>query len=716
MAARQCKYWLDGYIILTDDEILAEAKERFKQCSDWENDTRENFRYDKRFDSGDSTNMRQWPDTMLGSQGNPTGKPRLTTNKLHQHVLQVTNDARQNKPAISIKPVSNGATFKASEVLEGIVRHIEYISNATEAYDNATNDQVVGGIGWWRVVTDYANDESFDQEIFIRRIPDALSVYLDPDIKQFDGSDARFGFVYDEMAQDVFNATYPEHKDEFTSSSALGADDFSAYNWYAHRDAKHVRVVEYYRRVAKKDRLHYLRDGSTVRESDAKAVGLRDLLKGKNGEQGLSERSREIVRHDVEWFLMAGNQIIDRKDWPGKYVPLVRIIGEEFVIDGKLDRKGLVRAMIDSQRMYNVMNSAAVEHVGGQTKTQWMASKESTEGCQEFWDDSNIKTFSVLFFNALREDGAVIPAPERIEPPTYAPGYQQALVQAANDMMGVSGQYEASFGQESNERSGKAINERVRNGNNSTYHFINNLAVGVRFTGKIILDLIPKIYDTKRVLLILGEDGTKSTVTLDPELKTAPQDNDDPTPQQVQLAINPAIGTYDVQADVGPSYGTKRMETFNAVSQILQQNESLTPIIGKFLFKAADFPLADEIGQALDQAFSKQANPQVEQAQQQLAAQHQVMQQQGQEIEKLKMNDLTKQLQKDIDWYKAETDRLKAVGGIDPAALMPVVRQLVSELLGTPVNPIIAAHTMENSQMIAAANPDPTQTPTQGAQ
>lgn len=692
---------------LKNEEIIAEAKKRFKQCVDWESYFRANYRFDKRFDAGNSVNNYQWPNDMYSAR-NRDSKPCLTVNKVHEHVLHVTNDAKQNKPGIKISPVGNGATFKAGEILEGIVRHIEYVSNATEAYDTATKSQVIGGIGWWRVVCDYESDDSFDQSIFIRRIADAMSVYLDPDIKEFDGSDARYGFVFKDMPKDEFDLTYPEFEDIVSNSSPLGQEE-NEFNWFANDVNDHVRVLEYYRKVDKPDKLHLLADGTMVKESEAKEAHLLKELRAA------SIQSREIMGSEIEWYLIACNEIIDKADYPGKYIPLVRIIGEEQVIDGTLDRHGLVRAMIDSQRIYNVSNSAAVEYIGLQTKVPWKVAIEAIEGYETYWDSANTENHAYLPWNALNDAGqAIIPEPSRTDPPIYAAAYQQALVQAAADMQSTSGIFDAQLGQSSNERSGKAINERVRNGDTATFHFINNLSIGVKFTGKIILDLIPKVFDVPRTLKILGQDGTQMTVALDPSLAQAHvehpgMDYESFSPQAVAAAINPMIGQYDVEADVGPSYGTKRQETWNAISQILEQNESLTPIIGDLLFRAADFPLSDEIANRMQQHFNSQADPNLQQAQQMLAQQHQVMAQQGQEIEQLKSKAMVEQLQKDIDWYKAETDRLKAVGSIDPAALMPVVRQLVSELLGTPVNPIIAAHTAENAAMINAASPNPTQ-------
>lgn len=680
-----------------DQDIVDEARSRFKLCSDREAFFRANFRYDRRFEAQDCTNNFGWPDDMYTARTN-AGRSCLTVNKVHQHVLNVTNDAKVNRPAIKISPVSGGATFKASEILMGLVRHICYVSNADDAFDTALRDAVIGGIGYFRITTDYVSDDSFDTEVFINRIPDAMSVYLDTDIKEFDGSDARYGFIFGDWAKDEFDRTYPKFKDEVTQSAPLGisgTDD----TWQSRDDDnKHVRVVEYYRKMEKKDRLHMLADGTMVHESDAKEGDFLDILKAN------SIRSRAVTRDEVEWFLIANDEIIDRNIFPSKYIPIVRIVGEERCIDGILDRFGLVRAMIDSQRMYNVMSSAAVEYVGGQTKTPWIISASAIESFETYWENANRETFPYLPYNDYDDEGnREIDAPKRADAPIYAPAYQQALVQAASDMDMVSGQHEASFGQPSQERSGAAINARVSMASNATGHFIYNLAIGIRYAGKIILDVIPKIYDTRRTLRILGNDGAQSTIQIDPEMRQAHQDvpgsdDEDFSPEQISAVLNPLVGKFDVIADVSArSFATQRMETFNALAGILQQNESLVPIIGKYLFKVMDVPLADEIGDALDEHFGSQADPQLQAAQQHLAAQHGVMMQQQQEIQQLKSKILIEQQQKEIDLEKLMNERFKIVTEADPELAKVLIRHMGSQALGTDVKPILQAEAIGNT-------------------
>ena len=322
------------------------------------------------------------------------------------------------------------------------------------------------------------------------------------------------------------------------------------------------------------------------------------------------------------------------------------------------------------------------------------------------WANANKRNYSYLVWNSYDDVGQrEIPPPQRIDPPSYPPAYAQALIQASNDMNASSGQQAASFGIETNERSGTAINQRERAASSATYHFVDHLAVGIRYTGRILLEMIPLVYDTPRLLKVLGQDDSTTTVALDPTMQQAHRDAtgadaESFDPKEVAMVLNPSVGTYSVIADVGKNYGTRRQEAFDAISQILMQNEQLAVTCGDLLFRSADFPLADEIAERLKnmvppQALGQAPDPQLQHAQMAMAQQHQVMMQQAQEILELKNRQLIAEQQKEIDQYRAETDRMKAVGAIDPEAMRPVIRQLVSEALNTAINPLIHAHALE---------------------
>ena len=648
-----------------DARIVQEAKDRFKRCQDWEDTARVRFLEDLKFADADSDNGYQWPAPVMQDRGT---RPSLTINIIRQHNLQIINEAKKNKPSVKIRPTGNGATFDSAQVLEGIVRHIEYISNAQVAYDTATSFQVKAGIGWWRVVTDYAHDNTFDQEIFIRRIPDALSVMLDRDIKEKDGSDARYGFVFEDMPKDVYQADHPDDMDVI-GQTPLGSDS----DGWVSKD--HVRVAEYYRCVTKKDKLVLLTDPKTgeqtlVKKSTVPAEILNQIPKSERKERAIKEYS-------VEWYKIAGNKIIDRKNWPGMYIPLVRLIGEETVIEGELDRKGHTRAMKDAQRMYNYNASGSVEYGALQGKNPYIAPAAAIEGYETYWATANTQNWAVLPYNHIDDAGNPIPAPERTTPPQSAPIYIEGMNIAERQMMIASGQYEASLGQKSNEISGKAIDARDRQGDDATYHFIDNLGIAIRFTGKILIDLIPKIYDTARIVKILADDGKETEVQVQPKLKTAYEKVDQESVENKVIAIfNPNVGKYEVEADIGPAYATRRQETFNAVSIILRESPELMTIIGDLMFQAADFPGADEIAKRLSRMVPAQAKgdgipPEQMELQAQLEKSQGMITELLQELASQKLKLQQKDNKKEVDDYNAITSRMKVIA--DHYQVTPVV-------------------------------------------
>jgi hypothetical protein len=659
----------------TDSAIIKEAKDRFKRCEEWESEARARFVEDRKFANADSENGWQWNDKVRTAR-ELDSRPCLTINKTRQHNLQIINDARQNKPAIDVRPVSNGATYQSAQVFESITRHIEYISNAQTIYDRATVFQVEGGIGYWRVCTDYADDESLDQEIFLRSVKDPLSIYMDPDILELDGSDARFAFVFDDMPTDEAKAKFPQFADAFPTADTLGKG-----NEWLNKD--HVRVAEYFRKSETKDRLiSYVDTGGQRKETRASKL-TQPIIDGLM--QDPDTRTRDLTGSKIEWFQIIGDRIVDRNVWPGVYIPIVRVVGEETVIDGRLDRKGHTRSLKDPQRQYNFWSSGAAEFVALQSKSPYIAPVRAIEGLENYWENANTENFSVLPYNDTDDSGVEIAQPRRSEPPVMAPAFVAGMQVARQELMEVSGQYQAEMGAPSNEKSGIAIQERQRQGDNATYHFIDHLAVAIRFTGKILIDLIPKIYDTPRIVRMLGEDGTGEPVSLDPQAKQAYQEQTDQQGQVIAKIFNPNVGRYDVQADIGPDYGTKRQEAFNALTQVVMKSPELMNVIGDLVFKAADFPMSDEVAERLARMVPAQAlggpNPEVVTLQTQLG--------QCQAALEACIRELAQEKKKvGVETYKAETDRMALAKDVDPMALVPAIHAAIVEALSS--NPLAA--------------------------
>lgn len=653
-----------------DTKLMRTAKQRFRRCDLWEAVARKRWLEDYKFYNADAYNMYQWPDNARNARGFGTGdeRPCLTVNKSAKHCDMVINDALQNKSSVKIKPVGNEATYEAAQVLEGIVRHIEYISDAQSHYAHAFKHQVISGYGVLRVTTDYTDDDTFDQEIKITSVPDPLSCYIDPDSQEPDGSDARFAFIFQDMPRDEFEIHYPEFKDRMVHT-ALGNDE----GWIAE---KHVRIAEYFYKKEERDTLIVFTDPSTkaktpIFRSDTRTWkgALRKALNEQLDDP--ATKTREVIRDKIKWCKIVGDEVVEESDWAGSSIPVVAVLGHKTVIEGEMDRKGHIRAMIDSQRMLNYNSSAAIEYGALQTKTPWIAAAASIEG-QDAWASANLVNYSVLVYNHMDDDGNPLEAPARPAPPTGAPLYQEGMKNASDDMMMVSGQYQANLGQQGNERSGTAIQARQRQGENATYHFVENQARAIRRLGKIIIDLVPKIYDTPRIINIMAEDGTSEMIKLDPEAqqlfvkqKAALASEAD------QIVMNPNIGKYEVISDVGPDYATRRQEAFNALSQIASTAPELMSIIGDLVLLAADFPMAEQAAERLKRMVPPQAlgetNGQVQQLQQELQSAQALNGSMAQKLVEIQAKLKSKDVQKDVDIYKAITDRMDTLLKTNPS-------------------------------------------------
>ena len=650
----------------SDEALVEEAHKEFKACEDREAFTRPLWKADLRFANGDPENGFQWEEQLRKSR-ELDKRPCLTTNKVKQHNRQITNDARQNKPTIRVYPVDSGADKKTAEIFNGIIRHIEANSSADTAYDIASEFAVDAGLGYWRVTTDYAADDSFDQEIFIKAIPNPLLVYLGRHTEP-DGSDAKRAFVFEDMPKAEFEVKYPD-------CDPIGWPTDAGTDWLT-KDT--IRVAEYFKIVEEHDTLCAGPDGQTFKLSEIEDTAAQKAIKADETIQ-----KRKVAVKRCKWFLIAGDQIIDRRDWLGKYIPIVRVIGEEVEIDGKIDRKGHTRALKDAQRMYNYWSSAGVEYGALQGKQPYLAPAEAVAGYEKFWNNLNTTNLPYVPWNSYDQEGRAIPMPQRQMPPVTAPMYMEGMRVASEEMKMASGQYDAAMGEQSNETSGRAIMARQHESDNATFHFIDNVARAIRYTGRILVDLIPKVYDTARVVRILGEDGTDDVAHIDPKAPAAMQQQKDMS-GAIKEIYNPSVGRYDVTVAVGPSYGTKRQEAFQALTEISARNPQLMQVAGDLVMKAADFPMADQIAERLEktlppglmdtkdgeQPIPPQAQTQIQQQAQQIEAMGEALNNASQMVD-----DLEAKQKSDDD--KIRTEQMKAQ--VDAARLELEARKLAIE-------------------------------------
>ena len=603
----------------------------------------------------------QWPE-QAKREREMEGRPCLTLNKMPTFIRQVVNDSRINSPQIKVKPVDDDADPDTAEVLSGLIRNIEYTSQADVAYDTALDAAVTGGMGFWRVATEYCDEQSFAQDIFIHRITNPLSVVFDSHSESLDGSDWRHASLIDHLTGDELKRRYKAKKDVGSFDGEVGQDD----------DEDLIRIAEFWHIDEVPEKLLMLSDGSVLTEEEYLkphpdiGVPLKDIL----ADLGITvARDRKSSKRVVKQYI-CGSEIIETNDWAGKWIPIVPVFGDEVFCNGKRYLKSLIRDAKDSQQNFNYWRSGATEAVALGPKTPFIGPVGAFDTDSAKWATANIKNHPYIQF-----DG---PASPQRQPFVGVPaGMLQEALNASDDMKSIIGIYDASLGARSNETSGRAIMARQREGDVSTFHFIDNLAKSIAHTGRILVDLIPKIYDTERVIRVIGADGESKNVPL----KQQTEHNG------AQRIFDLGVGKYDVAVDTGPSFTTQREEAANQMIELIRGYPNAAPIIGDLLAKNLNWPDADEISKRLKAMLP----PQIQQldgaeglppeAMQKIQAMQQQMQQMGQqmqqgmgefqkvvkELEAVKADKALEARKLDIEAYSKETDRIKVQAEIGEA-------------------------------------------------
>lgn len=578
-----------------DQKLLATCRMRLQMSMDALSDSRDSELDDLRFLAGSPDNQFQWPRDVLGTRGAVTtgqtiaARPCLTINKLPEHCHQVTNEQRQNQPSGKVIPASEDADVEIAEIFEGMVRYIEYISNARVAYSTACDNQVGYGEGYARILTEFCSDDSMDQDIKIGRVRNSFSVYMDPTIQDPCGMDAEWCHITEDLLKEEYEREYPDAM-PCSSIQAQGVGDELLSAWL---NDKTVRIAEYFYKEYTPKKLNLYVGNMTAFEGTPKDAQIREM--------GLLPiRDRMVQVCSVKWFKTNGYEILKEEDWAGKYIPVLRLIGNEFEIDGQLYISGLVRNAKDAQRMYNYWVSQEAEMLALAPKAPFIGYAGQFEGFESHWKNANTIPYPYLEVNPgiTDNEGRVLPLPQRSQPPMASSGLLQAKLGAADDIKSATGQYNASLGQTSNERTGKAILAREHQAAVGTYHFVDNYAYFVQCITVQIIDLVPKIYDTERVTQIMGEDDSLKTVKLNPAQKTAVNEVRDEQGAILKI-YNPNVGKYHVRATTGPSYVTKRQETQAAMGEVLSANPDLWKIAGDLFVKNMDWPGAQEMAKRL---------------------------------------------------------------------------------------------------------------------
>jgi hypothetical protein len=559
----------EGEIVSMDlDALLEEITEAFDGDSAADQDNRTMQIDDMRFRNGE-----QWPSAVI-QEREAANRPVVTINKTGQYIRQVTGDLRKNPPSIRVRPVGGEADEKMARALGGLIRKIEQNSDAAWAYVNAVDHAAAGGIGHWRITTDYAQWDAFDQDICVEAIMDPFAVLWDRLSMRPTREDARHCFVSEWISEEDFAEQYPD-------ATPVSLDDkniSSRMNLHWFGD-KSIRVAEYFWKQKEEKIMALIKGGRTidVTDLDKEAVAMLEPIK-----------IRKTQVDCVYWCKTNGIEILDKpKKFASRYIPIVPVLGEEIHTGDKITRQGLIRPLKDAQRLYNYARSAQTEVIALQPKAPFIGTKKQFGAHWDMWQQANTKNFAALVYDA---DPLAPGAPQRVQPPVASMALSEMAAMASEDMKATTGIYDASLGNRTNETSGIAIRARQAEGDTGTFIYSDNLARSMKYSAKIILDLIPKIYDTERTLVVLHEDDSVEPVTFNQTVQVNGQN---------VVLYDVTLGKFDVEVTVGPTYATRRAEAVESMTAFVQTNPAAAGIISDLIAKNSDWPGADVIAKRL---------------------------------------------------------------------------------------------------------------------
>jgi hypothetical protein len=672
-----------------DQKLIVEALERWKDINDWQGVEDQRSREDTKFANGDARNAWQWPTKIYAMRSGPESDelPSLSINAVRGHNDLIINQIAKNDWAPKIRPTGGRASYKAAEIFDSLIERILDRSKWPAQRRKVSEQQIDGGIGYLLVETAFVSPKSRNQEIYVRAARDPTAVFLDRYIREPDGSDARYGFEFERMPRSEFDRRYPNW------AGKVGAQPLDAMfvPWITDKE---IILCKYWRKSERKDELWWWeadgKETEKLRSDIVKESGpeIFDGLKFDIEQGRIKGDHREVFDDDVEWFLIAGNVIVDRGKWAGKYIPICRCVGRELVIDNMLDRKGHTRMLIDPQRMLNYHASIAVESIASEPKSKWLAPARATEG-QEQFKEHNTKNFAVLTYNDIDDEAPEglqkIDPPIRLTPPQPSEAHLAAIQTAERQIMMVSGQWQQQTGEPNAQQypeSGKAIGARQQQAETINFHFFDHQNNMERFLGTVLLDLIPKIYDTQRAVQISDKEGREYWLQIDPQQPEIIRELQKQKDAEIaaSLAFNPKIGEYECVSDPGAYYATKRQDAWNALSQLFAQSQLLSSIAADIYFKNGDFEGAQELAERCQREieatkpylFGKGPNPAVATLQQQTQKLSQLNQDLVQKLAEMQLRLRGKEELRDIEAFKADTGR------------MDVLIKAVKELMPTP--------------------------------
>lgn len=578
-----------------DKAFLTLAHKRFKLASEADNESRKLELEDLKFSIPGG---EQWTESIRNAR-EAEDAPVLTINRINGFVKLICNDMRSQNQSIQVNPVGSGADVKIAEIIQGYVRHVEVRSDADTIDDRCSEIMVRSGCSYSRVLTEYADETSLDQDLLIEEIRNRFSVYFDPEAKKADKSDANWCFIVEDLLVDEYKGQYPDT--QLASLRDFASIGDTAPLWLSHDS---LRVAEYFYVEKEPYELAEMPDGSVI--------PIEEVPKNKN-QHTKPKRIVKRYRRAVKWARINAIETIEKKDWRGKYIPVVPDIADDFDIDGKHFQMGAVRVAKDAQRAYNFWITAASEKIALATKAPWLLASGQQEGFEKLWEHANTRKLSTLIWKPVKIGDQVLPPPREIETEPAIQGMVEMIRQADNDLKATFGIYDASLGQQGPQESGEAIVARQKQSDVAILNYSGNHARALRLRGKIILDLLPKVVVAPRLQRIINPDGSTSHVGIyNSQYDTEEQARErmlelGADQDAIKKIYDIGSGEYDVTISSGLSFQSRRQEAAVSMMKLVEIYPQLMQVAADLVVKNFDWPEA----QALSDRLKKMMPPQI---------------------------------------------------------------------------------------------------------
>jgi hypothetical protein len=622
------------------DDIIKEARERLDRAHEADRDNRERSADDLNFVVGE-----HW-DEEDRTKRELEGKFCLTINAMPQYVRQVTGQIRSMNPAINVMPADGAASPEIAEIYEGLIRQIEYASDASSVYESAGELAAACGIGHFRILADYEDGETFDQCIRLERIPNPFAVYWDPAARMPTRSDAEWCFITTAMEKEAFKAQYPDARSVDVSVDGTPAN---LVQWV---QGEKVIIAEYFWKDYETYKLHMLADGRTVRQ----------LAEGE-----VAERTRDVREPVIRWVKMSGVEVLEGPEvFPSKYLPVIAVTGEEWSLGETLYRSSVIRYAKDPARIYNYAASTQAEVIALQPKAPFVGTVKQFTGLEKFWNEANKANRPYLPYNP---DEKAPGAPQRQTPPVSSEGLLTQMQLAIEDMKRTTGIYDAAIGARSNETSGVAIDARKEESQNATSIYADNVVKAVTQAGRVLVDMIPRIYDAERTIRILKPDDEEELVAVNQIFMVT-------TPQGIGYKVQNDLGAgkYDVRVSVGPNYSTRRQESAEGMLAFMQAVPQAASLTADLVAKAQDWPDADQFAERLKKALPPGVADDETQPDVQAMVQQQTQQMMPQLMEQVMQSAEARKAEAEV--AEAEADAMKAQAEAQRARIEAQLKEL----------------------------------------